>query len=521
MGVQGLTPFLQKTCPSVFKQLPNRLQDLRGKRVVIDGTLITQRLHYAPSPHQYRHVLGWYRIATELNESGVTAICVFDGQERNLAKAREAERRREVRRLTFSRSTIELDRFKRLQDLQGVLQLFRKLDVEERQNVVKSLLDTDFVSQDGPAGLLRTSLRPLSLNDTPSSLSITKPFSPRVPQEQQDPVSEEITQLASSDTVASLFKSMYLNYKASVAKVVSLTSQSPDRTSATLPSTDDEEDRVEQSATKAQHQLTLEEGDVWKGIAAPLLTDTLDTVEMSASLVDDLDSLVYKSQMMSTSFQRRINAPTAQTYKESQEILLAMGFPCIKATGAVEAEALASSLVLSGVADYVATEDTDVLVYEAPMVKNITNRDGPVVLVSGADIRAALDLDRNSFVDFAVLLGTDFSDRIKNVGPSRALKFIKDHGSIERILELEPKYPPRLPIPAYLAQVDIARTVFKTLPPVPPLETMQQTEKNDTEVAEVLRMYGLGRFLAEHDLENWDHDAALTGNYFEDNPSAL
>lgn len=46
-------------------------------------------MHFAPIPHQYRHVLGWYRLAKELEDSGVSAICVFDGKERNLAKARE------------------------------------------------------------------------------------------------------------------------------------------------------------------------------------------------------------------------------------------------------------------------------------------------------------------------------------------------------------------------------------------------------------------------------------------------
>jgi flap endonuclease-1 len=54
-----------------------------------DGTLVTQRFHFAQAPHSYRHVLGWYRLARELNEANVSAICVFDGKERNLAKAPE------------------------------------------------------------------------------------------------------------------------------------------------------------------------------------------------------------------------------------------------------------------------------------------------------------------------------------------------------------------------------------------------------------------------------------------------
>jgi hypothetical protein len=55
-----------------------------------DGTLITQRLHFSQGYGVCQHVLGWYRLAKELDESGVSAICVFDGETRNRAKAREA-----------------------------------------------------------------------------------------------------------------------------------------------------------------------------------------------------------------------------------------------------------------------------------------------------------------------------------------------------------------------------------------------------------------------------------------------
>ncbi|KAH9989661.1 hypothetical protein BJV77DRAFT_948211 [Russula vinacea] len=89
MGVLGLTPFLYKTCPQVITHLPNRLKFLSNKTLVIDGTLVTQRFHFAPMPHQYRHILGWYRLVHELREHGIRAICVFDGEERTLAKSNE------------------------------------------------------------------------------------------------------------------------------------------------------------------------------------------------------------------------------------------------------------------------------------------------------------------------------------------------------------------------------------------------------------------------------------------------
>ena len=76
--------------------------------------------------------------------------------------------------------------------------------------------------------------------------------------------------------------------------------------------------------------------------------------------IDDIYTLADKSFVMSTSFMRQTLIQTDQTYRESQEILQAMGIPCIVASDATEAEALASesAIVHQGLADFVATEDT-------------------------------------------------------------------------------------------------------------------------------------------------------------------
>lgn len=155
----------------------------------------------------------------------------------------------------------------------------------------------------------------------------------------------------------------------------------------------------------------------------------------------------------------------------------------------------------------------DVLVYEAPLIRNLTNREGPLVMILGADIREVLQLTRASFVDFALLLGTDFSQRIHKVGPARALKFIKEHGSIERVIEAETKYPLQMPLEAYMMQVEIARLLFGTLPPVPDKNVLESSKKpDDSDLMEVLKRYGLEREIIP------DSQAALDGNYFDDSP---
>lgn len=150
-------------------------------------------------------------------------------------------------------------------------------------------------------------------------------------------------------------------------------------------------------------------------------------------------------------------------------------------------------------------------------MRNIAKRSDPLIILNGLDVRTALELDQERFIDFALLLGTDFSQRIKNVGPNRALKFIREHGSIEQVLERETQYPPRLPPPLYLQQVEVARVVFHTLPPVPDESALQGKEPDDAAVQEILLKYGLWKELS-HDAE-WDHEHALSGNYFDDNPA--
>ncbi|KAJ7664312.1 PIN domain-like protein [Mycena rosella] len=666
MGVLGLTPFLLKSFPEVVKQLPDRLQGLAGKTVVIDGTLITQRLHFSQVPHAYRHMLGWYRLVKEFEASGVSAICVFDGKERSLAKARETERRREIQRLAVARGSIELDRVKRLNRLIDVLDRFQKLDAIQRGRVaellqlissgqelppsavspdvlpegqtpiqdavaqlqqraaqllvevdhpyeqdrfpisatspppteeeyLKSTLETEAVeapifapgpskstvtsdeitldaeaveipvfapgitSQEAPSSTtisndnendpapdmsvpqptsqtpppLTSVSTPITPSDPPpvSTPSVSSaPLTPRsspppapspanqplpplerpFPSPITDALNAEVSPSTEDNTVATVAL-LYFDFRDSVRKLASLTPVAPDVPGHSTE-TEEQDARVEYSMTKSQIQLTADEAKLWEELAspAPYSPD-------SYSPVQTLSALSQRADLISQSYQRRTHPPTTQTYDETKELLRAMGVPCMDTIGTYEAEALASALVLNGFADYVASEDTDVVIYEAPLIRNITSRNGPLMVLSGLEIRTALELDRSSFIDFALLLGTDFSQRIKNVGPSRALKFIRQHKSIERVIEAETKFTPRVPAATYLAEVEVARLVFQTLPPLPDANLLEQA-KDEEGLVVLLQRFGLGKLLMAD--ESWDFEEALQGNYFSDDPSA-
>lgn len=136
--------------------------------------------------------------------------------------------------------------------------------------------------------------------------------------------------------------------------------------------------------------------------------------------------------------------------------------------------------------------------------------------VAGKEVQEALELSWKSFIDFGLLLGTDFTKRIKNVGPTRALKFIKAHGSIEAILQNETKYPPHMDTEEYLRQVEMGREMFMKLPDLPDPSVLQQGERDDDSIMAVLDNFGISRDML---LENDDFfSIALEGNYFGDDP---
>ena len=154
------------------------------------------------------------------------------------------------------------------------------------------------------------------------------------------------------------------------------------------------------------------------------------------------------------------------------------------------------------------------LVYGAPLLRNVTTSTEPLILIEGYEVRDALEMDIYQFLDFALLLGTDFTDRIPNIGPIRASKFILSYGSIENILEGEPKYTPKTAVPEYLEQVRAARSVFQLRPTLPTLEQPEALRPTDSFVIEVLQRFRLQRF-AERDT---DFSSLIGANYFSDHP---
>lgn len=130
--------------------------------------------------------------------------------------------------------------------------------------------------------------------------------------------------------------------------------------------------------------------------------------------------------------------------EEAQHLLDGLGIPYIEAPG--EGEAQASHMCRQGDVDYAGSQDFDCLLFGAPqLLRNLTisgRRKLPgkqkwvqispeaVMLDEVLDTH---DITREQLVDVAILMGTDFNDGVKGIGPKTGLKLIKKHGNIESI----------------------------------------------------------------------------------------
>jgi len=125
-----------------------------------------------------------------------------------------------------------------------------------------------------------------------------------------------------------------------------------------------------------------------------------------------------------------------------------MGVPWVQAP--CEGEAQAAHLVQRGDAWAAGSQDFDSLLFGAPLlVRNlaITGRrklPGKDVYVEVSpelmELQTTLKelgITREQLVDIGILVGTDYNEGIKGIGPKKALELVKKHGSMENILRTE------------------------------------------------------------------------------------
>ncbi len=137
---------------------------------------------------------------------------------------------------------------------------------------------------------------------------------------------------------------------------------------------------------------------------------------------------------------------TPKMVAEAKELLSCMGIPVVESPS--EGEAQASQMVIDGAADAVASQDMDCLLFGAPLLLRNLSLGGRRKLpgrqewvdiepefISLEDALSNLGISRNQMIWMGILVGTDFDDGVKGIGPKKALKIVKESKSLHEAAE--------------------------------------------------------------------------------------
>jgi flap endonuclease-1 len=133
---------------------------------------------------------------------------------------------------------------------------------------------------------------------------------------------------------------------------------------------------------------------------------------------------------------------TREMVAEARELLRLLGIPTLQAPS--EAEAQAAHMAATGAVWAAVSKDYDSLLFGAPRLVRFLTVSGREFLPSQGTFRpilpelielekflTTLEITREQLVDLGILVGTDFNEGIKGIGPKKALKLVREFGSIE------------------------------------------------------------------------------------------
>jgi flap endonuclease-1 len=81
----------------------------------------------------------------------------------------------------------------------------------------------------------------------------------------------------------------------------------------------------------------------------------------------------------------------------------------------------------------------DTLTFGSPiLLRHLTYSEArkmPISEINLEDTLKGLGMTMDQFIDLCILLGCDYCDSIKGIGPQKAIKYLQEYGSLERVIE--------------------------------------------------------------------------------------
>ena len=135
---------------------------------------------------------------------------------------------------------------------------------------------------------------------------------------------------------------------------------------------------------------------------------------------------------------------TQPLIEDAKTLLSLLGIPFVQAPS--EAEAQAAYMAMKGDVWAASSKDYDSLLFGAPNLIRYLTISGREFLPSKGTSRllkpelielnkflGSYNITREQLVDIAMLIGTDFNEGVKGIGPKTALSLIQKHGNVERL----------------------------------------------------------------------------------------
>lgn len=405
MGVKGLFPFLKSRVPQCIQSVD--IKFLTNKTIAIDGTLLLYKEYtspWLPVSQSKKHVLWAIRLLRLCREHQIRPIVVFDSPKTTPAKVKERAKRTLKRTRDQQALQNTRDRATRLQGLVETMQSIGAL-TDMQKTAVLAQFDSgrraDTALHDNDATTLPSVLHPTDTHDPVPSLPGNKEI---IDDQVQRDLSDEPRSAAET---AALAKRLIEHLRKVLA--------SPSHDAA------------------AELALLMRLMDPGSGLPIS------EVQELQASTSDLINRL-----------SRRVTFPKYAEILEASKCLQRFEIPVQISPDHFEGECTASYFARAGYADYVATEDSDVLVYGVSQLRGFMSVHGlhenakttlsDMRLVDSAIMRNGIPAKsepwtESTFLDFAILCGTDFTTRIAQLGTTKAAQLMDGYRELNTGLE--------------------------------------------------------------------------------------
>jgi flap endonuclease-1 len=163
--------------------------------------------------------------------------------------------------------------------------------------------------------------------------------------------------------------------------------------------------------------------------------EKLETLKKEMAEMDELDKYS-KENIDKLITMKSQKGPSFDMSKRIFAFLKSLGIPVFRSIN--EAEMTACMLVRDKKADAVYSIDSDCFAYLAPIIIQSIQGNNIVQFYILEEVLEKLGFTKQQLIDYCIMCGCDFNKRVFKMGPVTSRKLIKEHGSIEGIIEKLP-----------------------------------------------------------------------------------